>query len=82
MKRPDMFASESRPTKPAAAAALVPSKKSWIMGEACSRKPIPAVTLANRTTHSSQNCGVLIALAAVTSAVVLIPPVFASDGGE
>ena len=27
---------------------------------------MPAVTLQNRTTQSSQNCGVLIALAAVT----------------
>ena len=29
---------------------------------------MPAVTLQNRTTHSSQNCGVRIALAAVTFA--------------
>ena len=31
---------------------------------------MPAVTLQNSTTHSSQNCGVLIALAAETLAVV------------
>ena len=31
---------------------------------------MPAVTLQHSTTHSSQNCGVLIALAAVTFAVV------------
>ena len=73
--RPAMLASESSPTKPPAAAALTletpPSrKKSWIIGEACSRMPMPAVTLQNRTTHSSQNCGVRMALAAETLAVV------------
>ena len=31
---------------------------------------MPAVTLQNSTIHSSQNCGVRIAVAAVTSAVV------------
>src|SRR6476469_5232393 len=70
-----MLASESRPTKPAAVLALtvetVPSrKKSWIIGEACSRMPMPAVTLQNSATHSSQNCGVRVALAAETLAVV------------
>ena len=65
-KRPLMLQSESRPTKPAAAAASTVSKWSWIIGAACSRIPMPAVTLQNSTTHSSQNCGVRIALAAVT----------------
>ena len=60
--RPAMLASDSSPTKPPAAAALTvdvpPSrKKSWIIGAACSRMPMPAVTLQNSTTHSSQNCG-------------------------
>ena len=64
--RPLMLHSDSRPTKPAAAAALTVSKWSWIIGDACSRIPMPAVTLQNRTTHSSQNCGVRIAFAAVT----------------
>ncbi len=31
---------------------------------------MPAVTLQNSTTHRSQNCGVLMALAALTLAVV------------
>src|ERR1700750_482158 len=71
-KRPLMLHSDSRPTKPAAAAAATLGKKSWIIGAACSRMPIPAVTLQNRTVHSSQNCGVLIAFVAVTLAVVII----------
>ena len=61
-----MLHSDSRPTKPAAAAAVTVSKWSWIIGDACSRMPMPAVTLQNSTTHSSQNCGVRIAFAAVT----------------
>src|SRR5919107_3850440 len=74
--RPAMLPMESSPTKPAATAALTrepPSdfrKKSWIIGAACSRIPMPAVTLQNSTTQSSQNCGVLIALAADTLSVV------------
>src|SRR3989337_1306503 len=68
---PAMLAIDSTPTKPAAAlelTAVVPPsrKKSWIIGAACSRMPMPAVTLQNSTIHSSQNCGVLIALAAET----------------
>jgi hypothetical protein len=49
---------------------LVPStrKKSWIIGDACSRMPMPAVTLQNSTTHRSQNCGVRMACEARTSA--------------
>src|SRR4051812_46084103 len=69
-KRPLMLHSDSRPTKPAAAAALTVSKWSWIIGDACSRMPMPAVTLQHNTTHSSQNCGVRIALEAVTFAGV------------
>jgi hypothetical protein len=65
-----MLHSESSPTKPAAAAALTVSKCSWIIGEACSRIPMPAVTLQKSTVHSSQNWGVRIALAAVTLPVV------------
>ena len=73
-----MFATDSSPTNPAATAALTvdtPSasrKKSWIMSAACSRMPMPAVTLHSNTIHSSQNCGVLIALAAETFEVVTI----------
>ena len=68
-----MLNSDRTPTKPAAAAAATvvvsPSrKKSWIIGAACSRMPMPAVTLQNSTTQSSQNCGVLMALAAETLA--------------
>src|SRR5690242_4394661 len=74
--RPAMLNSDSRPTKPAAAvtatADLPPEsrKKSWIIGLACSRMPMPAVTLQNSTIQSSQNERVLIALAAETLAVV------------
>src|SRR3954453_265898 len=71
-KRPLMLHSDSRPTKPAAAAALTVAEWPWIIGEACSRMPMPAVTLQHRTTQSSQNCGVRIALAAVTLAVVIM----------
>src|SRR4051812_8162167 len=70
--RPLMLHSDSRPTNPAAAAALTLGKKSWIIGAACSRIPMPAVTLQNRTVQSSQNCGVLIAFVAVTLPVVTI----------
>src|SRR6478752_10543651 len=75
-KRPDMLPIESSPTKPAATAALardVPSdwrKKSWIIGAACSRMPIPAVTLQNRAIQTSQNCLVLTAFRAETLSVV------------
>src|SRR4051794_41474035 len=65
-KRPVMLHSDRTPTKPAAAAALTLEKKSWIIGAACSRMPMPAVTLQNRTVHSIQNCGVLIAFVAGT----------------
>src|SRR3954447_13020508 len=73
--RPAMLNSDSTPTKPAAAATLTldfPStrKKSWIIGLACSRMPMPAVTLQNSTIHSSQNDRVRSALAADTLAVV------------
>src|ERR687890_504585 len=73
--RPPMLNSDSTPTKPAAVAAATVEvspvrKKSWIIGEACSRMPMPAVTLQNSTVHSSQNCGVLMALAAETLSVV------------
>ncbi len=76
-KRPAMLQIESSPTKPAAAAGSTldsppERKKSWIIGAACSRMPMPAVTLQNSTTHSSQNCGVLTALAALTLSVVTI----------
>src|SRR3712207_7909437 len=73
--RPPMLNSDSSPTKPAAVAAATVEvspfrKKSWIIGAACSRMPMPAVTLQNSTVHSSQNCGVLMALFAETLSVV------------
>src|ERR1700754_9406 len=73
--RPAMLNSDSTPTNPAAAATVTlevpPSrKKSWLIGLACSRMPMPAVTLQNSTTQSSQNERVLMALAADTLAVV------------
>jgi hypothetical protein len=73
MKRPAMLNSDSRPTKPAAEAGVDPvGKKSWIIGAACSRMPMPAVTLQNSTIHRHQNCRVLMALSAETLAVVII----------
>src|ERR1700744_596228 len=58
-KRPPMLKRLNRPTKPAAAVAETrPWKRSWIIGDACSRMPMPAVTFAHRMIHSSQNCGV------------------------
>src|SRR4029079_3844077 len=79
-KRPLMLQSERKATKPAAAAALTVSKWSWIIGDACSRMAMPAVTLAHSTTQSSQNCGVLIALAAVTFAVVIMRRAVCASG--
>ena len=74
--RPAMLNSDSRPDEAArgrdgdAGASPAPSrKKSWIIGLACSRMPMPAVTLQNSTVQSSQNCGVRMALAADTSFV-------------
>ena len=60
-KRPAMFARDSSPTNPAAAAAAMP-KPSEIIGAAFSRMPMPAVTFVNSTIHSSQNCGVRMRL--------------------
>src|SRR3954452_1569016 len=81
-KRPLMLKSEGGPTKPAAAAAVTLPKKSWIIGAACSRMPMPAVTLQNSTVHRSQNCGVLIAFVAVTLAVVIIERAARSVGSQ
>src|ERR687895_1377420 len=69
--RPAMLNSDSSPTKPPAAATVTvdvpPSrKKSWIIGLACSRMPMPAVTLQKSTTHSSQKERVRIAFDAAT----------------
>src|SRR4051794_40051774 len=70
-----MLTGDSGPTTPPAAATLtldtpLSRKKSWIIGLACSRMPIPAVTLQNSTIHRSQKERVLIALFALTLAVV------------
>src|SRR5690606_29622474 len=64
--RPPMLASDSRPTKPAAAAADTAGNRSSIIGLAFSRMPMPAVTLVNSTIHSIQNDHVLIAFLAFT----------------
>src|SRR6478609_2819349 len=73
-RRPPMLARESRATKPAAAetetGVEVSVKKSWIIGTAFSRMPMPAVTFMQRTTHRHQNCGVRRALRAETWAFV------------
>ena len=55
------------------------------MGAARSRMPIPAVTLKHRTTHNSQNCGVLIASLAVRSGPApcgVFGPTFRTTGGS
>src|ERR687893_3321328 len=85
--RPAMLNSESSPTKPAAADAATVEvsplrKKSWIIGAACSRMPMPAVTLQKSTVHSSQNCGVLMALLAETLSVVTRAFFFTEDGSK
>jgi hypothetical protein len=82
-----MLNSDSTPTKPAAAVAVTSEpfpvrKKSWIIGAACSRIPIPAVTLQNSTIHSSQNCGVLIAFRAETLSVVTSAFFLTVDGSN
>ena len=43
---------------------------------------MPAVTLQNSTIHSSQNCGVLIALPADTLSVVTSDFFFTVDGSK
>src|SRR5690348_6915608 len=56
-------------TKVAALATLTtPGNISWIIGEACPRTPMPAVTLSRSMDQRSQNCLVLIATCAVTPA--------------
>src|SRR5450756_2535893 len=69
-KRPVMLANDSTPTNPAALAGVTLEKKPRIIGEAFSRVSMPTVTLVNSTVRSSQNCGVRIALFALT-----LPPV-------
>src|SRR5919112_1363963 len=87
VNRPDMLNSDSTPTKPAAADAATADvspvrKKSWIIGAACSRMPMPAVTLQNSTTHSSQNCGVFTELRAETLSVVTSAFCLTVDGSK
>ena len=43
---------------------------------------MPAVTLKHSTTHSSQNCGVLMELAAETSPVLIRTPFGACAGSQ
>jgi hypothetical protein len=57
-------------------------KKSWIIGAACSRMPMPAVTLQKSTTHSSQNCLVFTALPAETFSVVTSDFFLTVDGSK
>src|SRR5579871_6518066 len=71
MKRPARLNRLSNPTKPAAAAAVTAGANIvWIIGDACDRTPIPAVTLQNNTIQSSQNCGVRMARSATTLPLV------------
>ena len=78
--RPAMLKMLSRPTKPAAALGVIRSlNTSWIIADAWPRTPIPAVTLKQRTTQSSQNWGVRIASPGVTLCSVM--RLFAFSGG-
>ena len=82
-----MLASDSMATKPAAAAASAAGSRvreevRESIGAAFSRMPMPAVTLKHSTTHSSQNCGVWIALRAETFALVISDPVLACAGSQ
>src|SRR5438874_2069883 len=62
-----MLARLSKPTKPAAAVAVItPGNISWIIGDAGPSTPMPAVTLTQSMTQRSQNWGVLMASRAVT----------------
>src|SRR3712207_8152462 len=61
---------------------LFPYTTLFRSGLACSRMPMPAVTLQNSTTQSSQNCGVLIAFAAETLSVVTSAFCFTDDGSQ
>gem|GEM_PF-3561542 len=54
---------------------MLSRKKSWKIGDAFSRMPMPAVTLKQSTTQSSQNWGVLIAFPADTFALLMSVPV-------
>ena len=67
-----------------------PPNTSWIIGEAIPITPIPALTLRQRTAHSSQNCGVFQAVSTCTCRAVIIatclacgfhPAGFQSGGG-
>src|SRR5262245_42135924 len=70
-KRPPMLKRLRRPTKPAAASADTrPGNISWIIGDACSKTPIPAVTFKSSTHHRNQNAEVRIASLGVTLATV------------
>src|SRR5439155_1006829 len=56
-------------------------KKSTTIGDAFSSMPMPAVTLRHSTSHRHQNCGVLMALAAETFAVVIMTlPLVSGEG--
>ena len=87
MIRPSELASDRIDTNPTAAAVMVSAgelsrKKSMKIGFARSRMPIPAVTLKHRTTQSSQNWGVLIALRADTCPRLINFPCLACEGSQ
>ena len=58
-KSPGHIKEAEQPDKAAGARSCPtrPRNISWIMGDACSSKPMPAVTFRNRTPQRSQNCG-------------------------
>src|SRR3954447_3292647 len=83
--RPSMLDSERIDTNAPAAAPMTGAgpagaKKSWEIGGAFSRMPMPAVTLKHSTTQSSQNCGSLIAVAADTAGPEPVAPGAACGG--
>ena len=62
LNRPPMLNRLIRPTRPAAATAVMwPGNISWLIAEAWPSTPMPAVVLQNSTIQISQNCGVLTA---------------------
>src|SRR5262245_43378493 len=65
MKRPPALNRLMNETT-AAASSGVRLNMSCIIGDACARMPMPAVTLMKRMPHSRKNCGVRIASFLVT----------------
>ncbi len=57
-------------------------KTSWIIADAWPSTPIPAVTLKQSTTQSSQNCCVLMASPGCTLCRVMSEPALSFGGAK